>query len=156
MPKHPKHRRIRRGGWIAWTALALAGCSVGPNYVRPAAEAPAAYKEAQDWKVAEPKDHQPRGNWWEVFNDPRLSSLVSQVEISNQTLKAAEARVREAQALTRAARAAFFPVVTANADVSRSGRGAGAATAGASSGQGGARGGVSNNYNLALDVNWEI
>ena len=156
MPKDPNYRCLQRVRWIAWTAVALAGCSVGPNYVRPVAETPPAYKEAQDWKVAEPKDHQPRGNWWEVFNDRQLSSLVSQVDISNQTLKAAEARVREAQALTRAARAAFFPVVSASADVSRSGRGAGAATAGASSGQGGARGGVSNNYNLALDVNWEV
>jgi NodT family efflux transporter outer membrane factor (OMF) lipoprotein len=150
---------ISRGAWraaVVWAAFAIAGCTVGPNYVRPAAEAPPAYKEAQDWKVADPKDQQPRGKWWEVFGDPQLSSLLSQIEISNQTLKAAEARVREAQALTRAARAAFFPVVTANAAVSRSGRGSGAATAGASSGQGGARGGVSNNYNLALDVNWEI
>ena len=112
---------ISRGAWraaVVWTAFAVAGCAVGPNYVRPAAEAPPAYKEAQDWKVADPKDQQPRGNWWEVFGDPQLSALVSQFEIGNQTLKAAEARVREAQALTRAARAAFFPVVAANASAS--------------------------------------
>lgn len=137
-------------------ALAMSGCSVGPNYVRPAAEAPAAYKEAQDWKVAEPKDQQPRGSWWAVFNDPELATLITQVEISNQALKAAEARVREARALTAAARAAFFPVVTANATASRSGRGTGAASAGSSGGQGNAGGGVGNSYNLALDVNWEL
>ncbi|TMG86926.1 MAG: efflux transporter outer membrane subunit [Betaproteobacteria bacterium] len=156
MPKDPNHRCLQRVRWIAWTAVALAGCSVGPNYVRPVAEAPPAYKEAQGWKVAEPKDQQPRGNWWEVFNDPQLSSLLTQVEISNQTLKAAEARVREARALTQAARAAFFPVVTANASASRSGSGSGAARVGSAGGQGSGGGGVGNSYNLALDVNWEV
>ena len=156
MPKDPNHRCLQRVRWIAWTAVALAGCSVGPNYVRPVAEAPPAYKEAQGWKVAEPKDQQPRGNWWEVFNDPQLSSLLTQVEISNQTLKAAEARVREARALTQAARAAFFPVVTANASASRSGSGSGAARVGSAGGQGSGGGGVSNSYNLALEVNWEV
>jgi NodT family efflux transporter outer membrane factor (OMF) lipoprotein len=156
MPKDPNHRCLQRVRWIAWTAVALTGCSVGPNYVRPVAEAPPAYKEAQGWKVAEPKDQQPRGNWWEVFNDPQLSSLLTQVEISNQTLKAAEARVREARALTQAARAAFFPVVTANASASRSGRGTGAASGGSSGVQGNSGGGVGNSYNLALDVNWEV
>ena len=156
MPKDPNHRCLQRVRWIAWTAVALAGCSVGPNYVRPVAEAPPAYKEAQGWKVAEPKDQQPRGNWWEVFNDPQLSSLLTQVEISNQTLKAAEARVREARALTQAARAAFFPVVTANASASRSGSGSGAARVGSAGGQGSGGGGVGNSYNLALEVNWEV
>src|SRR5437870_6034257 len=156
MPKDPNHRCLQRVRWIAWTAVALAGCSVGPNYVRPVAEAPPAYKEAQGWKVAEPKDQQPRGNWWEVFNDPQLSSLLTQVEISNQTLKAAEARVREARALTQAARAAFFPVVTANASASRSGSGSGAARVGSAGGQGSGGGGVGNSYNLALEVDWGV
>ncbi len=160
MLRDPKHRRNRRVAWVAWTAVALVGCSVGPNYVRPAAETPPAYKEAQGWKVAEPKDQQPRGRWWSAFNDPQLDALVTQVEISNQTIKAAEARVREARALTQAARAAFFPVVTANASASRSGRGSGAGSTGATGGSTGATGGegrsVGNSYNLALDVNWEV
>ena len=57
----------------------------------------------------EPRDQQPRGQWWEVFTDPKLDALVAQVDISNQTIKGAEARVREARALTQSARAALFP-----------------------------------------------
>ena len=72
-------------------SLALSGCTVGPNYVRPAVETPAAYKET-GWKPATPRDGTPRGKWWEVFNDPQLDALLSQVEINNQTVKAAEAR----------------------------------------------------------------
>jgi outer membrane protein TolC len=48
----------------------LAGCMVGPDYVRPTAPAPAAYKEAAGWKVAQPADDAPRGAWWEAFKDP--------------------------------------------------------------------------------------
>jgi len=79
---------------------------------------------------------------------------VTQVAITNQTIKAAEGRVREAQALTQQARAAFFPIVTANASATRSGSGGG--TRSTSSGTTVTLGGVHNSYNVALDINWEI
>ena len=139
---------------IACAAAALGGCTLGPNYARPDAETPTAYKEAQGWKEAQPHETEPRGDWWTVFNDPQLDALVKQVEVSNQTIRAAEARVREARALTQAAQAAYFPIVTANASATRSGGRAGTgANSATSSGQGG---GPRNNFNVALDVNWEI
>ncbi len=134
---------------------ALFGCMVGPNYVRPPLDTPAAYKEAQGWKQAEPKDEQPRGNWWEVFNDPDLNALVTQVAISNQTIKAAEARVREARAMTAAARAALFPLVTADASATRSGSGGGSGR-GAALASTGQVARIGNNFNVALDASWEI
>jgi glycosyltransferase involved in cell wall biosynthesis len=108
---------------IAGAATLLAACTLGPNYARPGVEAPPAYKEAQGWKPAEPRETEPRGPWWKVFNDPQLDALLGQVEVSNQTIKAAEARVREARALTQQAQAAFFPIVTGNASATRSGGG---------------------------------
>jgi NodT family efflux transporter outer membrane factor (OMF) lipoprotein len=154
MQKPSSRSRAKRAGVVVCAIAGLFGCSVGPNYVRPPVETPSAYKEAQAWKQAEPRDEQPRGNWWEAFNDPQLNTLVTQVAITNQTIKAAEARVREARALTQQARAAFFPIVTANASVTRSGSGGG--TRSTSSGTTVTLGGVHNNYNVALDVNWEI
>jgi NodT family efflux transporter outer membrane factor (OMF) lipoprotein len=88
-----------------------------------------------------------------VFNDPQLDGLLSQVEISNQTIKAAEARVREAHALTEQARAAYFPIVTANASATRSGGRAGSNT---NLGNGLQSGAPRNSFNVALDVNWEL
>ncbi|HEY7943084.1 MAG TPA: efflux transporter outer membrane subunit [Casimicrobiaceae bacterium] len=135
-------------------AVALAGCTLGPDYVRSSVETPAAYKEAQGWKQAEPRDSEPRGNWWTVFDDSRLDALLSDVEVSNQTIKAAEARVREARALTQAAQAAYFPIVTAGASATRSG---GRAGIGSSADNGGSQsGGAHNNFNVALDINWEL
>jgi NodT family efflux transporter outer membrane factor (OMF) lipoprotein len=90
----------------------LAGCSVGPDYVRPPTAAPTAYKENAGWKVAQPRDELPRGKWWELYHDPQLNALVEQVDISNQNIAAAEANFRQALALIRVARAAYFPTVT--------------------------------------------
>ena len=92
--------------------LLFAGCSVGPDYVRPPTASPEAYKENAGWKVAQPRDELPRGKWWEIYNDPKLNALEEQVDISNQNLAAAEANFRQALALIRVARAAYFPTVT--------------------------------------------
>lgn len=152
-------RNAANRGWrigcalcVAATGAVLFGCKVGPNYLRPAVETPALYKEAQGWKQAEPQDERPRGNWWEVFNEPELNALETQVAISNQTIKASEAQVREARALTEQARAALFPMVAARASATRSGSRSGAAVL-KSSGQV-AR--IGNNYNVELDATWEI
>ena len=101
-------------------AALLAGCSVGPDYVRPAVETPAAYKEAGNWKPAQPKDDANRGKWWEVFNDPLLNQLQDQVDISNQNLAQAEAQYREALALVQAARAGYYPTLSAGVSNTRS------------------------------------
>jgi NodT family efflux transporter outer membrane factor (OMF) lipoprotein len=153
MRKHPESRASIIAAVIAGAAI-LPGCTLGPNYARPVVDVPAAYKEAQGWKTAEPRETEPRGNWWAVFNDAQLDALLGQVEVSNQTIKAAEARVREARALTQQAQAAFFPIVTANASATRSGGRSGTGTNADTGGTQG--GGARNNFNVALDVNWEI
>lgn len=106
-----------------WLLLfSLAGCTVGPDYVKPEVETPAAFKQADgtQWKRAEPQDHVQRGPWWQVFNDELLNQLVPQVEVSNQTLRAALARYQQAVAGTRAARADLFPTIGSTLSRTRS------------------------------------
>lgn len=95
----------------------LAGCTVGPDYVRPKVQTPAAYKE---WATANPGDSVPRGKWWETFRDPVLNRLEEQVDISNQNIRAAEAQYRQALANADAARAALYPTLNANVQGARS------------------------------------
>ena len=110
----------RRGiAAAAGMLIFFAGCSVGPDYVRPPAETPVNYKENAGWKVAQPRDELPRGKWWEIYNDPQLNALEEQVDISNQNIVAAEANFRQALALIRVAQAAYFPTVTGGASWSR-------------------------------------
>jgi NodT family efflux transporter outer membrane factor (OMF) lipoprotein len=113
-------RALMLGCTLALACGALTACSVGPDYKRPQADTPPAFKEAAGWKLAEPSDTAPRGNWWDVYDDPALDKLVKQVQISNQNVRVAEAQYREALALVSQARANYFPLVSANASTTRS------------------------------------
>jgi len=101
-------------------ALLLAGCMVGPRYARPNVpttlsykeEAPGSFKGSDLWQPARPGDQIGRGSWWEIFGDPELNKLEEQIAGSNQTLKVAEARFREARAAIRFNRAAQFPTIS--------------------------------------------
>jgi NodT family efflux transporter outer membrane factor (OMF) lipoprotein len=128
----------------------LSACTVvGPDYVRPTAITPDAYKEIDGWKVAQPKDAVIRGSWWEMFGDPQLNALEPQVSISNQNLAVAEAQYREAQALVREARAAYFPTATIGIGANRSG-------ASTTTGTGSARRTTVSDFSLPIDVSWEL
>jgi NodT family efflux transporter outer membrane factor (OMF) lipoprotein len=110
-------RFLIRRSLSALTTAMLVGCTVGPDYLRPTAEVPATYQEDPNWKVAAPADQRPRGPWWKVFGDPGLDALAAQVDLSNQTVRAAEARYRESQTLVQQARAGFYPTLTGSASV---------------------------------------
>jgi NodT family efflux transporter outer membrane factor (OMF) lipoprotein len=98
----------------------LCGCAVGPRYAKPTATTPPSFKEVPpDWKTAAPSDQIARGKWWEIFQDPQLNALEEQVNVSNENLKAAEAQFRQARALVRFNRAAYYPTVTAGASAER-------------------------------------
>lgn len=106
-------------------ALALAGCgSLAPKYEVPAVDTPVAFKETEGgWVRAAPADALQRGPWWELFNDPALNALASQVEVTNQNVAAAAAAYAQARALTQEQRASLFPQVSLDAGASRSGTG---------------------------------
>lgn len=104
---------------LCGVVLCLASCMVGPNYRRPAAPVPPAYKEAPpqswkgtNWKPAQPNDGTIRGNWWEIYKDPELDALEDQVNISNQNVLLAAAQFQEARDAVRVARSTLFPSVT--------------------------------------------
>lgn len=140
--------------FIACALALLAACAVGPDYQRPEIAVPADFKEMGSWKAAEPRDGAPRGPWWESYGDSDLNALVAQVEISNQNIRAADARYRQALALLRETRAGYFPVVSGNFSASR-GQGAtgnSASTSGNAVVSGAA---IRNTDRVSLGVDWE-
>ena len=113
-------RHLLRGLLVPLLVFLFSSCTVGPDYKRPSATVPAAYKEApSDWRPAQPSDANLRGNWWEIFNDPALNALEDQINISNQTLKAAQAEFVQARASIRFSRAGYYPVLTVTPGASR-------------------------------------
>jgi NodT family efflux transporter outer membrane factor (OMF) lipoprotein len=101
-------------------ALLLAGCAVGPDYVRPDMQLPSGFKEDPDWKPAQPSDGTMPAAWWTSFNDGDLDTLAAQVAVANQDVRVAEANYRESVALARQAFAGLFPVLNVDASITRS------------------------------------
>lgn len=79
-------RRIIAFPALIGMVMVLNGCAVGPDYRRPEATTiPSAYAGVSDeWKVAAPQAHLPKGNWWEIFRAPELSRLEAEAGKANQ------------------------------------------------------------------------
>ncbi|MBN3760592.1 efflux transporter outer membrane subunit [Burkholderia sp. Ac-20365] len=108
------------GSLLLGAMLVAAGCSLAPTYEVPASSTIASFKEAPAgadaegaWKTAQPSEDVKRGEWWKVFDDPKLNELEQHARDANQNLKAAAARVNEARALNQATRAGLFPTLDA-------------------------------------------
>src|SRR5258708_23628504 len=134
--------RLLRSHGEAWSSgiccgallLTMAGCMVGPNYKRPAAPAPPAYKEnggktatvppppdlpGGQWKPAQPGDQAIRGKWWEIYGDPALNALEEKVSLSNQWLKAVQQQYLQARAAVEQVRSNLYPTLNLCTSASR-------------------------------------
>jgi multidrug efflux system outer membrane protein len=107
---------MRRALAIA-AALALGGCMVGPDYRRPDLQVPGAFPEAEGSGAA--LGTVP-AQWWVLYGDSLLDDLVKSGLERNADVRLAAARVEEAEAALREARATlFFPLVQGQAGASR-------------------------------------
>ncbi|WP_207849490.1 MULTISPECIES: efflux transporter outer membrane subunit [Pseudomonas] len=129
----------------------LSACAVGPDYQRPQTAEIAQYKEAKGWRQANPSDSLARGAWWELYGDQQLNALVEKLNSANQTVAQSEAQYRQAQALVRSARGAFYPSVDLSVGKTRSSQGTGSSSSSLSS----SASGIRDTYNAQLGVSWE-
>ncbi len=99
----------------------VTGCDLGPDYARPAAELPPAWRAGDAAAVAA----WPASDWWRGFRSPELDGLIEQARAQNFDIAAAIARVREADAQVRIAGAPLLPTVavTGTDTYQRSGNG---------------------------------
>ncbi len=148
----PQSRKLSAGALLG-ALLFSSSCMVGPNYRRPPGPVPPAFKEKppDGWKEAQPNDAALKGKWWEIYNDPKLNALEEQVSISNQNVLAAEAQYRAARASVQVARSSLFPTLTAG-PTAQVAQGSG----GVSANQLAAAGGVHTNYQIPVDVSYQV
>jgi NodT family efflux transporter outer membrane factor (OMF) lipoprotein len=145
--------------------LALGACTaLAPSHKADAPTSARYLETPPGWMAAAPADTLTRGPWWTLFNDPVLDQLAPQVAVSNQTVAAAAAAVEESRAAVREQRASFFPTLSLDGGVTRSGVGGGGSNNGSTttigtgtgttvtttSGKGGA-----NRFTLGLGASWE-
>ena len=84
----------------------VAGCTVGPDYIHPKVNAPAAYrfedKEARDTANTE---------WWRQFQDPVLDALIIEALLNNKNIRLAAANVEKAAGVLTQTRSSLFPQI---------------------------------------------
>ena len=84
---------------IAIAAAALLGaCTSGPDYKKPAIDAPVAWKVEAPWRAVAPNDAAPKGPWWKGYNDDRLDQLQEKALADSATLAIAGARLAQSRA----------------------------------------------------------
>jgi outer membrane protein, multidrug efflux system len=105
---------MRNHALAAITATALCGCAVGPDYVRPSVDTPAA------WRIDYPKAADVANlKWWEQFGDPVLNELVETALRNNRDLVIAAARVDQFIGALTATGSQLYPQIGYGADASR-------------------------------------
>ena len=98
--------------WSLLFVLFIAGCKVGPNYVRPQVTAPPAYRGADNAAVSS-ADPESLGDqdFVKVFREPELQQLIRTALENNYDVRIAAKRVLEQQAQLRITRSQLFPSV---------------------------------------------
>ena len=104
---------MRTWGTLLSAALLLSGCTMGPNYKRPTAAVPPTYRgtsldASAQTETASLGDQ----NWWDVFQDEQLRSLVRTALQQNYDLRIAASRILEARAQLGINRADQFPTLS--------------------------------------------
>jgi NodT family efflux transporter outer membrane factor (OMF) lipoprotein len=152
--------QVRGFAAINIIALALSGCTIGPNYSPEPAPVSTQFKELKGWKRARPSDDVDRGDWWKVYKDGALNELLPQIEVSNQTVAAAAAAYEQARAIIREGQAALFPVATAGYSVTRTRTGplaVGSNTSVGAGGVGSGRGAIyRTQYSVPISATWDL
>jgi outer membrane protein, multidrug efflux system len=107
-------------GYVQWVPLMcgvawLAGCAVGPDFVRPVIDSPAAFR-GDNAATATPFSEL---TWWQVYQDNTLQGLIREAFTNSYDLRIAAARVEQARAVAMQARSQFVPSVDYSGAASR-------------------------------------
>jgi len=100
---------------VAAAAILLGSCAVGPNYKRPAVNAPANFRDT----IASDTNTVADLPWWQVFRDETLQGLIRAALTNNYDLRIAIARVEQAHAIALQSRLAFLPQLNYSAGANR-------------------------------------
>ncbi len=112
---------MRKSVALACIAILGCGCTVGPNYKKPAANVPGTYRGLAEEEAGKTEPGSLGDQkWWEVFQDEQLRSLIRTALQQNYDVRIAGARILQAQAQLGITRADQFPSVSAGAGISDS------------------------------------
>lgn len=98
----------------------LANCTLGPDFQPPDPNLPGQWSQpAPGTNEVAPATEDDLGQWWTLFNDPRLTSLIERAMLANLDLKIAENRIRQARTAMIIAGASLGPAIDASTSYRR-------------------------------------
>ena len=105
---------IKSASLLALAAAGLlAGCTVGPKYVRPATTAPPAFRGADSATVSsDPKGSLGDEQWAAVYREPELQELIRKALANNFDVRIAAQHILEQEAQVKITRAQQFPTLS--------------------------------------------
>ena len=107
----------RRTATAIAAALLLAGCTVGPDFKRPAAPSATTYLPSSEQAGATVSTGTTAIRWWTAFGSPELDQLVDRALANNRSLAASDATLARTQAQLASVKGARLPQIDANARV---------------------------------------
>ena len=134
--------QVKRLPRIVLLLIPLAGCAVGPDYVKHDPAVPATWaNSAGAGKVSQAGDV---SRWWQTLHDPLLTELIDEALRNSPDMRSAQAQLRESRSRLDLADANLYPTLGASLSASRS---KGNATTGT--------GATANVFNAGFDASWE-
>jgi NodT family efflux transporter outer membrane factor (OMF) lipoprotein len=101
-------------------SLGLGGCTLGPDFHTPAADAPSGWASLQsDGRISAPSAEPLDIRWWQSFADAELTALIQRAVANNLDLRMAASRVLQARALRSTQVSGQYPTIDANGNYSR-------------------------------------
>lgn len=122
-----KERNLLAGLYTVWL-VALTGCAVGPDFVRPQPPKTDRYLPDKPLRETVPVDGEVQyfeegakiaADWWQLFQSPQLDALVKEAIANNATLQAAQAGLEQSQENLRAGYGIFYPQIDLTGSASR-------------------------------------
>ena len=132
---------------IVVATVVLAGCTIGPDYKRPAVTAPPTFRGQATEEAVSFAD----APWWDIFEDPTLKGLIQEALRNNYDVGVAAARVQEARANLGVARSDYFPSLDYDVGAGRSKVGPGIQGR-----PGGPVPNATNFYSASMSMSWEL
>jgi NodT family efflux transporter outer membrane factor (OMF) lipoprotein len=97
------------------SVVALAACSLAPQYQVPSTPVAAQYQTVGPWTSAQPADRIDRDGWWSMYGDTQLDDLETRLLANNTDLRAAYAHYQQAQAFVAQVESGLYPTISASA-----------------------------------------